>query len=74
MLFRSATASGYRAVVAGLADRCPDRLLWGSDWPHTEMYEAMPDDEGLMRLVLETVPLSLHRQVFADTPGALYFA
>jgi 2-pyrone-4,6-dicarboxylate lactonase len=69
-----ARGSGYRMVVAGLADRFPERLLWGSDWPHTEMYEAMPDDEGLMRLVLEALPRSVHRQVFVHTPGALYFA
>ncbi|MBF0680120.1 MAG: amidohydrolase family protein [Devosia sp.] len=50
------------------------RLLWASDWPHTEMFEAVPEDDDLIALSLSVVPRSDQAAVFADNAKALYFA
>lgn len=66
--------SGYRDVVAALAERRPDRLLWGSDWPHTELFSTMPEEHELVALSLEVVPKPLHEQVFVQNPKTLYWS
>lgn len=66
--------SGYRAVLTTLAARHPHRLLWGSDWPHTELFSAMPDEHDLVALSLDALPASLHEQVFVHNPQKLYWS
>lgn len=34
-----------------LVDTCPDRVLWGTDWPHPNMKSHMPDDGQLVELI-----------------------
>ncbi len=42
-----------RALIA----RAPRRMLWGSDWPHVNMYgRPMPNDGDLFDLLLEWAP------------------
>jgi len=36
-----------------LVARAPERLLWGSDWPHPDHFEAMPNDGDLFDLMLD---------------------
>ena len=37
----------------------PERLVWGSDWPHVNMNDRnMPNDGDLMDLLAEWVPRS----------------
>ena len=41
-------------LAHALVAHSPDRLVWGSDWPHLHMGErAMPDDAALLDLLLE---------------------
>jgi predicted TIM-barrel fold metal-dependent hydrolase len=57
-----------RAVAAN-----PSRLLWASDWPHTDLRDDMPDDGALLSLLGESVPdATMRRQVPGDNPAALY--
>ena len=41
-----------------LAEIAPERLLWGSDWPHTGVFDGkrMPDDGKLLDALLRFVP------------------
>src|SRR3546814_16758215 len=32
-----------------LVERFPDRVLWGTDWPHPNISKNMPDDGALVR-------------------------
>lgn len=66
--------TGYRQVVAALARSHPERLLWGSDWPHTELFTAVPHEDDLVQLVLDALPASVHHRVFVANPEILYWS
>jgi 2-pyrone-4,6-dicarboxylate lactonase len=56
-----------------LADAAPERLLWGSDWPHVMVKSAMPNDGELLDLLAKWIPdEELRRRVLVDNPAALY--
>jgi len=58
-----------RAVVAAR----PDRVVWGSNWPHPHHHGAMPNDGDLLDTVMAWLPdPAVRRQVFADNPAKLY--
>jgi predicted TIM-barrel fold metal-dependent hydrolase len=59
--------------VAALVAANPDRLVWGSDWPHVDWPAAMPDDAALADLLAAWVPsAALRRRILVDNPAALY--
>lgn len=60
-----------RAVVAA----APERVMWGSDWPHSYLYDAnrVPNDGDLIDMLLDFVPDDATRaRVLADNPKALW--
>lgn len=67
---------GYTALapyVEALVACRTDRLLWASDWPHTELFEAMPDDlDPALLLGLDRADPDTRRRIFVDNPAALY--
>jgi predicted TIM-barrel fold metal-dependent hydrolase len=77
--------SGYRASAAGapyadvaplarrLAETVPERCVWGTDWPHPDLSDHMPDDGKLLDLLSEWVPdaARLHA-ILVDNPASLY--
>ncbi|KAF1050061.1 amidohydrolase family protein [Xylophilus sp.] len=53
----------------------PARVVWGSDWPHINYYDAaqVPDDGALLTLLARWLPEPADRQrVLVDNPAALY--
>lgn len=51
----------------------PDRLLWASDWPHTEMWRFMPRDLDLIAMLPQWFGTQdLLRQVMCLNPATLY--
>ncbi|WOI57078.1 amidohydrolase family protein [Palleronia sp. LCG004] len=61
-------------LVARLARANPDRLLWGSDWPHILLGETpMPDAGQLLDAFFRAVEDSETRQkILVDTPEQLF--
>ena len=60
-------------LVRALADANPERVLWGSDWPHTELHDGTPAIGALADLVHTWFPdESLRRQVCVRNPARLY--
>jgi predicted TIM-barrel fold metal-dependent hydrolase len=58
-----------------LVEVAPDRVLWGTDFPHPNISADMPNDGELVNLFARTVTDdALRRQVLVDNPGALYWA
>jgi predicted TIM-barrel fold metal-dependent hydrolase len=61
------------ALARALVEANPQRLLWGSDWPHTDVRDDMPDDGELVNLLGEWLPdPALRRAVLVENPRALY--
>lgn len=53
----------------------PDRVLWGTDWPHPNLKSHMPDDGHLVDLLPRIAPTpELQRRLLVDNPTRLYWA
>ena len=51
----------------------PERVVWGSDWPHVMMKGSMPNDGDLCDVLSDWVPdTALRNQVLVDNPAVLY--
>ena len=66
----------YPAVdefAAALRETAPQRLVWGSDWPHVMLKGNMPNDAELVDLIERWLPAAAEQQqVLVDNPQALY--
>jgi predicted TIM-barrel fold metal-dependent hydrolase len=59
--------------AAALVEAAPERVLWGTDWPHPNVRE-MPDDGRLVDLVpLFARDATLRRKLLVDNPARLYW-
>ena len=57
-----------------LVETFPDRVLWGTDWPHPNLKGHMPDDGKLLDYVPQIAPTAeLQRQLLVENPCELYF-
>ncbi len=57
-----------------LVERFPDRVLWGTDWPHPNMKSHMPDDGALADIIPRIAPTEdLQRRLLVDNPLRLYW-
>jgi predicted TIM-barrel fold metal-dependent hydrolase len=51
----------------------PDRLLWGTDWPHVNIAGPMPNSTEFFDLLLDWVPDDdVRRRILVDNPARLY--
>ena len=69
--------NAYRDVVPFakyLVDHFPDRVVWGTDWPHPNLKEHMPDDGLLVDFIPHiAVTPELQRKLLVDNPTRLYW-
>ena len=70
-------SAAYRDVVLfarRLVETFPDRVLWGTDWPHPNLKDHMPDDGLLVDFIsqIATAP-ERQRQLLVDNPMRLYW-
>ena len=58
-----------------LVETFPDRVLWGTDWPHPNLKDHMPDDGLLVDYIpqIATTP-ELQQKLLVDNPTRLYWA
>jgi predicted TIM-barrel fold metal-dependent hydrolase len=60
-------------LVTKLVQHAPNRLLWGSDWPHPQYFKPMPNDVALLDQVLDWVPDEKTRKlIFVDNPAEVF--
>lgn len=68
---------GYEDVVPfarRLVETFPDRVLWGTDWPHPNLKGHMPDDGKLLDYVPRIATTrALQQKLMVENPGRLYF-
>jgi 2-pyrone-4,6-dicarboxylate lactonase len=59
-----------------VVERFPDRVLWGTDWPHPNlnMVGHMPDDGALVDIIPRiAISAELQRKLLVDNPMRLYW-
>jgi 2-pyrone-4,6-dicarboxylate lactonase len=57
-----------------LVETFPDRVLWGTDWPHPNMKSHMPDDGALVDVIPRIARTDdLQRRLLVDNPMRLYW-
>jgi len=68
---------GYADVVPFaryVVETFPDRVIWGTDWPHPNMKSHMPDDGNLVDLLPRIAPTEdLQHRLLVDNPMRLYW-
>jgi 2-pyrone-4,6-dicarboxylate lactonase len=69
--------NAYRDVVPfarRIVETFPDRVLWGTDWPHPNLRDHMPDD-GLMVDFIPHIATTtrLQRKLLVENPMRLYW-
>jgi 2-pyrone-4,6-dicarboxylate lactonase len=58
-----------------LVEHIPDRVLWGTDWPHPNMPVEAPDDAVLVDVIPKIAStLTLQKKLLVDNPMRLYWA
>ncbi|CAM5220696.1 2-pyrone-4,6-dicarboxylate lactonase OS=Castellaniella defragrans OX=75697 GN=HNR28_001886 PE=4 SV=1 [Castellaniella defragrans] len=56
-----------------LLKQYPERVVWGSDWPHPNVEGYVPNDTDMLNLLNEKLlDESTRRQVLVDTPARLF--
>lgn len=56
-----------------LIEAAPDRVLWGTDWPHPNISKDMPNDGELVDLLFRFCKDPGHqKQLLVDNPARLY--
>ena len=64
----------FAEAVAPLVADYPDRCIWGTDWPHPNMQDKVPDDGHLVDMIPRIAPTEeLQRKLLVDNPNALYW-
>ncbi|HTM78842.1 MAG TPA: amidohydrolase family protein [Devosia sp.] len=67
--------SAFAQIVAQLLASHPHRLLWGSDWPHTELWVNVPDDAELIdEMTIWLGNAATRTQVFVQNSQSLFFS
>jgi 2-pyrone-4,6-dicarboxylate lactonase len=65
----------FAEAVAPLVADYPNRVIWGSDWPHPNQQEVLPDDGHLVDMIPRIAPTEeLQRKLLIDNPLRLYWA
>lgn len=69
--------SAYRDVVPfarAIVEEFPDRVLWGTDWPHPNLKSHMPDD-GLLVDFIPSIARTpeLQQKLLVENPTRLYW-
>lgn len=75
MIWRGSTYEQVVPVARAVAAAAPDRVIWGSDWPHSGAYRPgmMPNDTDLVDWLLDFVPdPEARRKMLVDNPQKLY--
>ncbi|MDP1895847.1 MAG: amidohydrolase family protein, partial [Hydrogenophaga sp.] len=57
-----------------IVEQFPDRVLWGTDWPHPNLKDHMPDDGLLVDFIPHIAPTAeLQQKLLVTNPMKLYW-
>ena len=67
--------NAFADAVAPLVADYPTRCIWGTDWPHPNMQDEIPDDGHLVDMIPRIAPTAqLQQALLVDNPNRLYWA
>ena len=62
-----------RPMARALVDAAPDRIMWGTDWPHPNKYVANPNDGDLVDAFGDWIAdHTLRHKIMVETPAKFY--
>lgn len=62
-----------KPMALALIEAAPERIMWGTDWPHPNKYEVNPNDGDLVDAFGDWVTdESMRRRIMVDNPAAFY--
>jgi len=65
----------FARAVAPLVADYPDRCIWGTDWPHPNMEDEIPDDGHLVDMIPRIAPTQeLQKKLLVENPAQLYWS
>jgi predicted TIM-barrel fold metal-dependent hydrolase len=66
--------AAMQPFAQALVRHAPERMLWGSDWPHVQLNDRlMPNDGDLVDLLAQWIPdEATRRRVLQENPRPLY--
>lgn len=70
----SAPFTDVEPLVRALVEAAPDRLVFGTDWPHTRLKTSMPDDGVLVDEFFRWIDddAAIAQKILVDNPRRLY--
>lgn len=69
------TYSDVNELAIKLIKAAPERMLWGSDWPHTGVSDTKPDDAMLFdQLAIWAPDAALRRRILVENPQKVYWS
>jgi D-galactarolactone isomerase len=61
------------SIANRLIQQAPERVIWGSNWPHVAVpRELYPDDAEQLDVLLPWADESARQKILVDNPAALY--
>jgi 2-pyrone-4,6-dicarboxylate lactonase len=67
--------NAFADAVAPLVADYPDRCIWGTDWPHPNQQDVLPDDGHLTDMIPRIAPTEeLQRKLLVSNPVRLYWS
>jgi len=65
----------FATAIAPLVADYPDRCIWGTDWPHPNMQDNIPDDGHIVDMIPRIAPTAeLQHKLLVANPERLYWA
>ena len=60
-------------IARRLAAHAPERILWGTDWPHVNLDGPMSDDAALVDLIPQIAPsAAMQQKMLVDNPTEFF--
>ena len=60
-------------LAKALVEHAPDRMLWGTNWPHPTPGVTKPNDIWMLDMLLDWVPdEATRKKVLVDNPARVY--
>ena len=75
LMTRGARYEDVVTVAHALVERSPSRLIWGTDWPHTDVFVPghVPNDGDLMNMLIDFAPdVTTRNRILVDNPARLF--